>query len=82
LLPATYIGTAAAVTIRAVRVDSTLLARASELLAPDGQLILFRPNKVPISAKPFELVETVQLTDSPPSYAAVFRRVFHVEQRR
>ena len=82
LLPATYIGTATAVTIRAVRVDSTLLARASELLAPDGQLILFRPNKVPISAKPFELVETVQLTDSPPSYAAAFKRVFHVEQRR
>jgi 16S rRNA (guanine527-N7)-methyltransferase len=82
LLPAMYIGVAAAVTVRAVRVDSTLLTRASELLAPDGQLILFRPNNLPISAKSFELVETVQLTDAPPSYAAMFRRVFHVEQRR
>jgi len=82
LLPATYIGTASAVTVRAVKVDSTLLAHASELLAPDGQLILFRPNNLPISAKTFELMETVQLTDSPPSYAAAFKRVFHVEQRR
>jgi 16S rRNA (guanine527-N7)-methyltransferase len=82
LLPATYIGAAAAVTVRAVRVDSTLLTRAFELLAQDGQLILFRPNNLPISAKSFELVETVQLTDAPPSYAASFRRVFHVEQRR
>jgi 16S rRNA (guanine527-N7)-methyltransferase len=82
LLPAMYIGAAAAVTVRAVRVDSTLLARASELLLPDGQLILFRPNNLPISAKSFELIETVQLTDAPPSYAATFKRVFHVEQRR
>jgi hypothetical protein len=63
-------------------VDSTLLARAAELLLPDGQLILFRPNNLPISAKSFELIETVQLTDAPPSCAATFKRVFHVEQRR
>jgi len=82
LLPAMYIGAAAVVTVRAVRVDATLLARASELLTWDGQLILFRPNKLPISASSFELVDTVQLTDTPPSYAATFKRVFHVEQRR
>jgi len=81
LLPAMFIGSASAVTVRAVRVDSTLLSRASELLATDGQLILFRPNNMPISTKTFELIETVQLIDTPPSYAAAFRRVFHVEQR-
>jgi 16S rRNA G527 N7-methylase RsmG len=82
LLPAMYIGAAAAVTVRAVRVDSTLLTRASELLLPEGRLILFRPNNLPISAKSFELIETVQLTDAPASYAATLKRVFHVEQRR
>jgi len=81
-LPAPFIASASVVTVRAVRVDSTLLARAAELLAPEGRLILFRPNNLPISTKGFELVETAQLTEGPPSYAAAFRRVFHVEQRR
>ena len=82
MLPAPFIASASVVTVRAVRVDSTLLTRAAELLAPEGRLVLFRPNNLPISAKGFELVETVQLTEVPPSYAAAFKRVFHVEQRR
>jgi 16S rRNA (guanine527-N7)-methyltransferase len=82
MLPAPFIASASVVTVRAVRVDSTLLTRAAELLAPEGRLVLFRPNKLPISTKGFELVETAQLTEVPPSYAAAFKRVFHVEQRR
>ena len=82
MLPAPFIGSASVVTVRAVKVDSTLLTRAAELLAPEGRLILFRPNNLPISTKGFELLETVQLTEVPASYAAAFRRVFHVEQRR
>src|SRR5262245_13707095 len=82
VLPASFIAAASAVTVRAVRVDAKLLTHAAELLAPGGQLVLFRPNNAAIVAKGFELVETVQLTELPPSFAAAFRRVFHVEQRR
>ena len=74
-------GSASVVTVRAVKVDSTLLALTARLLRTDGRLVLFRPTNVPIAAKDFEHVETVQLTDVPPAYAAALKRVFHVEQR-
>jgi 16S rRNA (guanine527-N7)-methyltransferase len=76
------IGSAAIVTVRAVRVDPDLLRRAAALLAPNGRLVLFRPGNTPIVSKQFEQLETVQLTDERPAYAALLRRVFHVEQTR
>src|SRR5262245_29081645 len=74
------IGSAAIVTVRAVRVDPTLLRQAADLLAPNGRLVLFRPGNAPITSKQFEQLETVQLTDERRAYAALLRRVFHVEQ--
>jgi 16S rRNA (guanine527-N7)-methyltransferase len=76
------IGCADIVTVRAVRVDAALLRRAADLLAPAGRLVLFRPGNAPIVSKQFEQVETVQLTDERPAYAALLRRLFHVEQTR
>jgi len=76
------LGSAAIVTVRAVRVDQALLRRAAELLGPNGRLVLFRPANTPIATKHFEQLETVQLTDERPAYAALLRRVFHVEQTR
>jgi 16S rRNA (guanine527-N7)-methyltransferase len=76
------IGAASIVTIRAVRVDGALLERAAELLAPNGRLLLFRPTNTPVASKRFEQIETVQLTDERPAYAALLRRLFHVEQSR
>jgi 16S rRNA (guanine527-N7)-methyltransferase len=76
------IGSAAIMTVRAVRVDLALLRRAAELLAPNGRLVLFRPGNSPIASRQFEQLETVQLTDERPAYAALLRRLFHVEQSR
>jgi 16S rRNA G527 N7-methylase RsmG len=76
------LGSAAIVTVRAIRVDPTLLRRAADLLAPNGRLVLFRPGNSAIASKYFEQLETVQLTDERPAYAALLRRVFHVEQTR
>jgi 16S rRNA (guanine527-N7)-methyltransferase len=73
---------ASVVTVRAVVVDSALLAYMAELLRRNGRLVLFRSTNVRIAARDFEHVETVQLTDVPPAYAAVLNRVFHVEQSR
>ena len=78
----TFRASASVVTVRAVKVDRTLLALTAELLRTNGRLVLFRPTNVPIAARDFEHVETVQLTDVPPAYAAVLKRVFHVEQSR
>jgi len=78
----TFRGSASVVTVRAVKVDSTLLALTAELLRTNGRLVLFRPTNVPITAKGFEHLDTVQLTDVPPAYAEVLKRVFHVEQSR
>ncbi|OLC82600.1 MAG: 16S rRNA (guanine(527)-N(7))-methyltransferase RsmG [Acidobacteria bacterium 13_1_40CM_4_65_8] len=78
----TFRDSASVVTVRAVKVDATLLALTAELLRTNGRLVLFRPTNVPITAKGFEHLDTVQLTDVPPAYAAVLKRVFHVEQSR
>ena len=75
-------GSAAVVTVRAVRIDSAILAVAAELLAKNGRLVLFRSTDAQIAAKGFEHVETVQLMDAPRTWASVLRRVFHVEQTR
>lgn len=70
------------ITARAVKADRSLFATAAQLLAPDGQLMLFRPSNAPIGAKGFEPIETAQLTDAPRTFVAVLKRVFHVEQSR
>ncbi len=71
------------VTVRAVRADPALFRTAELLLSGSGRLLLFRP---PHDATPdppgFALSTTVQLTDAPPAYLSVYRRVFHVEQSR
>lgn len=69
-------GTADLVTVRAVKADPVLFETAGRILKDDGRLLLFRPAHSP-SADPagFERVSTVQLTDSPPSFLSIYRRV-------
>lgn len=71
------------VTVRAVRTDDELFETAATLLNNNGRLLMFRPAHSPM-ADPggFAREHTVQLTDSPPAFLTVFRRVFHVEQSR
>jgi 16S rRNA (guanine527-N7)-methyltransferase len=71
---------ASLVTVRAVKADAALFSHAAELLTPRGRLFLFRPTNSPISARGFEHVETVQLTEAPRAFLAILRHVFHVEQ--
>jgi len=78
----TWRSSASLVTVRAVKAEPKLFALAAELLVPNGRLLLFRPTNVPPTARGFEHVETVQLTDVPRAFLAVLRRVFHVEQSR
>jgi len=70
------------ITVRAIRAEPKLFALAAELLASNGRLLLFRPTNATLTMRGFEQVETVQLTDVPRAFLAVFRRVFHVEQSR
>ena len=75
-----YAGTADFVTVRAVRADAELLLTAGRLLRHDGRLLLFRPAHSPSAAPAgFSHINTVPLTDSPPSFICLYRRVFHVE---
>jgi 16S rRNA (guanine(527)-N(7))-methyltransferase RsmG len=75
-----YAGTADLVTVRAVRADAELFLTAGRLLKHDGRLLLFRPAHSPSPAPAgFIHTNTVQLTDSPPSFVCLYRRVFHVE---
>ena len=71
---------ASLVTVRAVKADAALFAQAAELLASRGRLFLFRPTNTPITARGFQHVETVQLTEAPRAFLAILRLVFHVEQ--
>jgi 16S rRNA G527 N7-methylase RsmG len=71
------------VTVRAVKVDSGLFETAAQLLSSSGHLLLFRPAHSMTADPPgFTRVDTVKLTDSPPTYLCSYRRVFHVEQSR
>jgi 16S rRNA (guanine527-N7)-methyltransferase len=73
-------GTGDLVTVRAVRADAELFGAAGRLLKPDGRLLLFRPAHSPSSPPAgFTHTNTVPLTDSPPSFLCLYRRVFHVE---
>ena len=78
-----FVETADWVTVRAVRVDPELFQVVAQLLRNGGHLMLFRPAHVS-SADPsgFKRIVTAPLTDSPPSFVSVFRRMFHVEQSR
>jgi 16S rRNA (guanine527-N7)-methyltransferase len=71
------------ITVRAVRADDGLFATTAGLLKDDGRLLLFRPSH---DASPdpqgFKLVKTMPLVDEPASFLSVYKRVFHVEQRR
>jgi len=71
---------ASLVTVRAVKADAALFAQAAELLASRGRLFLFRPTNTPITARGFQHVETVQLTEAPRAFLAILRLMFHVEQ--
>jgi 16S rRNA (guanine527-N7)-methyltransferase len=75
-----YAATTDIVTVRAVKADPELFETARRMLKPGGRLLLFRPAHSP-SAVPagFEAANTVQLTDSPPSFLCTYRRMFHVE---
>jgi 16S rRNA (guanine527-N7)-methyltransferase len=75
-----YSGLGDLVTVRAVRADADLFATAGRLLKHDGRLLLFRPAHSPSPAPAgFIHANTFPLTDSPPSFLCVYRRVFHVE---
>ena len=75
-----YAGTADLVTVRAVRADAELFLTAGRLLKHDGRLLMFRPAHSPSPAPAgFIHANTVPLTDSPPSFVCLYRRVFHVE---
>ena len=78
-----YSGAVDLITVRAVRADTDLFDAAGRLLKRDGRLFLFRPAH---SAGPdpagFVQVQTVPLTDSPPSFLTILRRVFHVEHSK
>jgi len=77
---AEYAGTADLVTVRAVRADAELFLTAGRLLKHNGLLLLFRPAHSPSPAPPgFSHTKTVPLTDLPPSFACLYRRMFHVE---
>jgi 16S rRNA (guanine527-N7)-methyltransferase len=69
-------GMADFVTARAVKADLVLFEAAGRILKDEGRLLLFRPAHSP-SADPagFERVNTVPLTDSPPSFLSIYRRV-------
>ena len=80
-----YAGLARMVTVRAVKTDSTLFDASRALLGDGGRLLMFRPSHAASSDPPeFARVDTVQLTDVPPTsaYLSIYRRVFHVEQSR
>jgi 16S rRNA (guanine527-N7)-methyltransferase len=75
-----YAGTGDLVTVRAVRADADLFATAGRLLKNDGRLLLFRPAHSPSQVPTgFSHTSTVPLTDSPPSFLCLYRRMFHVE---
>ncbi len=71
------------VTVRAVRTDDELFKTSGTLLKNGGRLLMFRPAHSPM-ADPVGFIRehTVQLTDSPPAFLTIFKRVFHVEQSR
>jgi 16S rRNA (guanine527-N7)-methyltransferase len=76
-----HASTADLVTVRAVKADPELFETAARMLKNGGRLLLFRPAHSP-SPDPagFILVSTTPLTDLPPSFLSIYRRVFHVEQ--
>ena len=76
-----FAGTAALVTVRAVKADAGLFETAGQMLKEGGDLLLFRPAHSP-TPDPFGFrrVRTFPLLDSPPSFITVYRRTFHVEQ--
>ena len=71
-----HAGTVDQVTVRAVKIYPSLLGSVQILLKKGGRLLLFRP---PHEAGPppdgFAHVETVQLTDTLPTYLSVFNRL-------
>ena len=62
------------VTVRAVKADSLLFETAGQMLNEGGRLLLFRPAHSASADPPgFELVNTVLLMDSPPSFLSIYR---------
>jgi 16S rRNA (guanine527-N7)-methyltransferase len=66
--------TAELVTVRAVRVDATLMAVVSKLLAPKGRLFLFRPKGRHVALGGFDHIETVDLVAELGSCLSIYHR--------
>jgi 16S rRNA (guanine527-N7)-methyltransferase len=74
-------GSAQLVTVRAVRADAAFFETVAELLGDGGRLLLFRPSHDPApDPLGFVSVLTVPLTDTPPAFLSIYKRVFHVER--
>jgi 16S rRNA (guanine527-N7)-methyltransferase len=71
------------ITVRAVKTDDALFATAGLMLKDGGRLLLFRPpHAAEVDPIGFTRLGTVRLTEEPATRLCMYRRVFHVEQKR
>lgn len=68
------------VSVRAVRLDSTVFTVARGVLRDGGLLLLFKSAPKPETLQGFELAATTRLTAGENAFLLTYRRVFHVEQ--
>jgi 16S rRNA (guanine527-N7)-methyltransferase len=73
-------GIADLVTVRAVRLDKTLVSVARQLLVPNGQLLLFGPDPGAAAVSGFAHRRTVELVPGRRAYLSVYAR--EVERER
>jgi 16S rRNA (guanine527-N7)-methyltransferase len=69
-------------TVRGVRLDAALAVAARKLLDPEGRLMVFCTSPPRSSLAQFAHFQTVPLLEGRPSYLAIYRSMFHVEQSR
>jgi 16S rRNA (guanine527-N7)-methyltransferase len=67
-------GTAELVTVRAVKLDRTVVSTASRLLVPGGQLLLFGPDPTGAQVPGFTCRDTVELIPDRRAYLSVYLR--------
>lgn len=75
-------GGAQFITVRAVKVDASLLESTNILLGLDGELMLFRPDSIELRVPNFTHVDTIPLGSSNRAHLSSYRRMFHVEHSR
>jgi 16S rRNA (guanine(527)-N(7))-methyltransferase RsmG len=75
-------GAAQFITVRAVKVDASLLESANLLLGLEGELMLFRPDSIELRVPNFTHVDTIPLGGSNKAHLSSYRRMFHVEHSR